>query len=129
QVTAQTDLSPDPDLQILGVSTADIPPIYLYNIYNQNTPTLNTRVIDRILMNPTYTLPKRTIITGDFNAHHPWWNSTRPAKNADSIITVANQHSLHLLNTPDTPTYILRNGNGTSVLDLTFTTPELHNEV
>src|SRR5690606_20841506 len=70
-----------------------------------------------------------TIITGDFNAHHPWWNSTRPARNADSIITVADRHSLHLLNIPDVPTYILRNGNGTSVLDLTFTTPDLHSEV
>src|SRR5690606_30525841 len=65
EVAAQTDLSSDPDLQVLRVSTADIPPIYLYNIYNQHTPRLNNRVIDRILLPNSYTLPSRTIVRSE----------------------------------------------------------------
>src|SRR5690606_11475446 len=90
---------------------------------------LNNRVIDRILLPNSHTLPPRTIVTGDFNAHHPWWNSSRPPRNADSVIAFTKRLSLDLLNIPDTPTYVLRNGKGTSVLDLTFLTPDLHNLV
>lgn len=86
-------------------------------------------MIDRVLLSDNYTLPSRTIITGDFNAHHPWWNSSRAPRNADSVITFARRLDLDLINVPDTPTYVLRNGQGTSVLDLTFITTDLHKYV
>ena len=69
-------------------------------------------------------LPEKAIIAGDFNAHHPWWNSNvQTPKRAEPIINWTDSYHVQLINKEDTPTYHYRNGTGTSILDLTFVTP------
>src|SRR5690606_3077812 len=88
EVAAQTDLSPDPDLQVLSVSSALLPSFYIFVMYLDCSLSPDITSLIRILSPYIFTLHPRTIITGDFNAHHPWWNSSRPPRNADSVIAV-----------------------------------------
>jgi len=71
----QNNMCRDEDIQILKINTATIETLYLFNIYNER-PRNNRDLpytIERTLSQ--IELPKRTILAGDFNAHHPWWNS------------------------------------------------------
>ena len=113
----------DPDIQFLSLQLINHAPITIINIYNEKSqlPHENTYTVDRILTSTP--LSQHTIITGDFNAHHPWWNSNSTPKRADTLVEWAYGQQLILHNEPDIPTYHYRNGNGTSIIDLTFTTP------
>ena len=114
----------DPDIQCLTLSTQTTLPTLLLNVYNERSqaPDQNERTMDRCMAN--IPLPEKAIIVGDFNAHHPWWNSNvQTPKRAESIINWTDTYNLQLLNEEDTPTYHYRNGTGTSILDLTFATP------
>ena len=72
------------------------------------------------------TPPNWGIITGDFNAHHQLWNSqTTHPKRTENLIPYLEKFSLELLNEIDHPTYHYQTDKGTSVIDLTFTTPHL----
>jgi hypothetical protein len=53
------------------------------------------------------------------------WYPTR----ADELIILIEEHSWHLANTLDTPTYYYRNSMGSSVLDITLATPAVAREV
>lgn len=118
----RTDLSNDPDLQILEISTPAIPPTFIFNIYNEHEGTTNLYTIPRTLINTP--IPDRCIIAGDMNAHHPLWNSAvRSPKRAQELVSLMEENNLVLLNKMDKPTYHFRTGKGTSVLDLCFVTP------
>jgi hypothetical protein len=122
QVTQCTDMCNNPDLQVLEVSTPLIPSFLLLNIYNEHHPESRTYTIPRALT--PLTLPPRCIITGDLNAHHVLWNSrvTTPRR-AEALVLLIEEQGWHLLNIPDIPTYWYKNGQGTSVLDLTLASP------
>ena len=128
----RVDLLKDPDVQLLEISSPDIAPILLYNTYNQKAPPTEEphgRADLRVLTNQDLTT--RTILAGDFNAHHPWWNSiaTENGTNAGLLVSIMERNEQILLNEPDVATYIKRNGSGTSVLDLVFYSPDLNMEV
>ena len=45
---------------------------------------------------------KNTILCGDLNAHHSWWNSAiTNSKNADKLIDWLDNYDFELLNKPD----------------------------
>jgi hypothetical protein len=128
RVTPRPDVSGDPDLQVLEVSTTLIPSFYLLNIYNERDPRTKIYTIPRSLT--PLPLPCRCMITGDLNAHHPLWNShvRRPAR-ADELVELIEDHQWQLVNVPDVPTHHYRNGTGSSVLDLTLAAPSMAREV
>src|SRR5437588_5329827 len=70
------------------------------------------------------TLPERTILSGNFNAHHLWWNwKARRALRHETLINILENGDFDLINEEDTPNY--HDSNGSSVLDLTFTSPQI----
>jgi len=68
----RTDISQDPDIQVLEISTPSIAPITVFNIYNEHEGVSNLYTIARSFTK--IPLPERCIIAGDMNAHHTWWN-------------------------------------------------------
>lgn len=128
-ITPRLDLSDDPDLQAIDITTPTITTTTILNIYNEHEGESGLFTIPRTLTTiANKGLPPRCIITGDMNAHHSWWDSRiRSPKRADELVEIMLTHDYDLLNTPDTPTYQHRTGTGSSVLDLTFASPELNN--
>ena len=64
------------------------------------------------------------------NAHHEWWNSSiQTPKRSDELVQILDENNYWLVNEPDTPTYFYRTGKGTSIIDLTFASPGLADEV
>jgi hypothetical protein len=111
QVTPRPDVCEDPDIQVLEIGTALIPPLYILNVYNEKEPSSQLYTIPRSLAQ--LILPQRCIITGDLNAHHPLWNSrVRHPTRADELVMLIEDHGWHLVNVPDTPTYSFKNGIG-----------------
>ena len=74
-------------------------------------------------------LPDRAIICGDFNAHHPWWNSIANPIRAETLTTWLSKYNCKLINTPDIVTYTQYSGNTSSVLNLTFATPGVYQSI
>jgi hypothetical protein len=66
----RTNISQDPDIQVLEICTPSIAPITVFNIYNEHKGSFNLYTIPRSLTK--IPLPERCIITGDMNAHHTW---------------------------------------------------------
>ena len=110
RTTSRPDLCNDPDLMILEVKTGSIPPTFLANIYNETLPEGAQRnhqyTVERELVR--LDLPTRTIVTGDFNAHHPWWNSFKPPIRSEHLVQWAEDKAFSLLNEPDVSTYSSR---------------------
>ena len=130
------DLFNDPDIQaieIMGIET-----FLLYNIYNEKErdyglnpnqgPHQGRYTIDRLLLNTHLQLP--TLLAGDFNLHHPRWNSAaRPANTAvaDSLVSWLDGQQATLAIDPEVVnekggTYHRSNLRGVSVIDLVFHT-------
>jgi hypothetical protein len=96
QFNARYDLCSDPDLQVLKAEALGLEAFYIVNIYNEQ-PLQNTHPAhqppsppgpsgpstqstdQRALQGLQFDLP--TVLAGDFNRHHFWWNSAaNPAK-------------------------------------------------
>ena len=122
KASLQPDICGDEDIQVIRLSTPNLEPIHLFNIYNE-TPCYDRSLpytIERKLKN--ITLPSRTILAGDFNAHHMWSNSrTRRSLRHETLIEILEEGDYDLINEEDTPTY--HYSNGSSVLDLAFSSP------
>ena len=130
--TPRPDISTDSDLQALSISMPNLKEFLLLNIYNEKSLQEDSSdyTVERALkqIKPT----QRTLLCGDLNAHHSWWNSRiSQAKNSDSLIHWLERNQLELINTPDTSTYTrnMANRQYTSVLDLAFTTGQLAAEI
>jgi len=122
KASLQPNICNDEDIQVIQISTPNIEPIFLFNIYNESPPHDRTLpyTVERVLNN--LTLPERTILAGDFNAHHLWWNSkARRSLRHETLIDILERGDFDLINEEDTPTY--HYANGSSVLDLTFSSP------
>ena len=76
--------------------------IYLYNIYR---PAAAELVIDEVF---GLAAAEMVLIAGDFNAHHPWLNSTSPTNDAGHSLHAAYEDSgqARLLNDTGCPTHI-----------------------
>jgi len=63
------------------------------------------------------------VVTGDFNAHNPWWASSKLDRRGSCLEELCEEHGFTLCNTGET-TFVTHQGGGT-VLDLTFVSDRL----
>src|SRR5947209_4123515 len=70
KASLQPNIYNDKDIQVIQISTPNIAPIFLFNIYKKSPPHDRTLpyTVERVLK--VLALPERTILTGDFNAYH-----------------------------------------------------------
>lgn len=121
------DLVSDSDMIAIDILGSDIPDLQLVNIYNERSlrEDDDSWTIDRALtsFHPT----RHTIIAGDFNAHHSWWNTdvTTPVR-ATALVDWLQHHGLELLNNPDQATFYRNGMVNRSIIDLVFVTPSLY---
>ena len=118
----------DPDMLVIDIIEGNYK-IQLVNVYNE-ADQLRTgpRTIDRVLYN--YIIPRNTILVGDFNTHHPWWDPlAKMSTEANKLVEWFELNELSLLNTPGTGTFFRPNLSRESVLDLSLVTNSLSNKV
>jgi ribonuclease HI len=128
----RTDLTTDSDIIIIDVSEPDIETFQIINIYNEKAldSESNQYTVERSLQH--ISLTKETLIAGDFNSHHYWWNSSiSNSVRAESLILWLEQHNFELINEPDVYTYARNNGENASfsVIDLSFATKNLSESI
>jgi len=71
---------------------------------------------------------KLEIIIGcDSNAHHSAWGCQTNNRRGNNLMDFISSRNLHIINKGDTPTFIQRNRK--SIIDLTITSPGLHNKI
>jgi hypothetical protein len=127
--TARPDIVNDPDLLILQISGASIGSFQLINLYTEKGLGVNRDwTIKRSLQD--IKPDKRTIICGDFNAHHSWWNSTisSPIRTIE-LIPWLERYSFELKNIEDQATFLRSNTENLSIIDLTFATKAIETEI
>ena len=121
----RTDLVADSDIIIIDVSGSNIETFQIVNIYNERSldeESDNSYTVERSLQN--INLSMETLIAGDLNAHHSWWNSSiTNSIRADSLISWLNHYNCELINESDIQT-CTRSAN--SVIDLAFATQKLY---
>jgi len=113
----------DPDYLIIELSLGALK-MQLINFCNAIHPedpnSILTILREDIL--PT-TLEDSSLLLGDFNIHHPWWDPLRPPSTYTThLISYIETHSLRLLNKPGEGTFYRSNMSTPSILDLSFAT-------
>jgi ribonuclease HI/exonuclease III len=124
------DLANDPDLQIIEVIGEE--PFLVVNVYNERqrlqSGGLGLTTVERLLQHLTLCQP--AIIAGDFNLHHPWWNSTanpqRTSKAETLVRWLQKYRATLLVDSEETAekggTFVRSNLTTTSIIDLAFYT-------
>jgi len=128
-VTIANSSPKDPDLIVIDIIEGKSK-TQLLNIYNESDQAgtgLNT--LQRCLYNRQALHPS-TILVGDFNTHHPWWDPlARPTTGANELVEWLESQELALLNTPGVGTFYRPNLARESVLDLTLATSSIASRV
>ena len=121
-VLQRMDLIQHLDIIVLEVHSRDLN-LLVVNIYNDE----NCSALD-VLLQSSFP-PLLTIITGDFNLHHPAWSLPHTPKStrSDSLIHWMETNGFILLNEPEQITF--ERGLSTSVLDLTWASQSALNKV
>lgn len=120
-LTLRTDLVEDPDVQVIDITQPNSPKITIINTYND--PRLKDHCILKRL--PTFNIPfdHPTLITGDFNLHHPLWSHGPVGHDriTDEITDWLSRTGFSLLNEKGVITHPARHaGERDSVIDLSF---------
>ena len=123
----RSDICTDNDILIIDIidktsSYSEV--IQLINIYNEKS--LKEDCTEYTVKRKLHEIvpSKNTILCGDLNAHHSWWNSTiTNSKNANDLIDWLEKYEFDLLNKPDQQTCTRSN---TSIIDLTFISKSLN---
>jgi hypothetical protein len=126
QINLIQDSPADPDCLAVQINSKHFN-FTLYNIYNENDQQgSSNRTIERMLL--PLTLPPASLVHGDINTHHHWWDplATTVSPGTECFLHWIEAQQLELLNTPGTGTFFRPNMSRKSVLDLTFATPDLH---
>jgi hypothetical protein len=127
-VTLRSDLLEDRDVQVLEISQAAHPNTLIINIYN-DSPKGDLCILNK-LRDALNTFPDHpTIITGDFNLHHPNWSRDDRALDHDQLAISTVEwlagKNFTLLNTRGEITHLARHaGERPSVIDLSFVNSE-----
>src|SRR6266480_5745514 len=131
QFCQRSDICSDTDILIIDIndslnSNAEI--IQLTNIYNEKSLSegSNEWTVKRSLQN--ITPAKNSIVCGDFNAHHSWWNSAVPesdSRKAATLVKWLKNFNFDLQNEPDNGTFHKDNLIRASVIDLVFSTENI----
>src|SRR6266536_1811721 len=127
QFCYRSDLYKDNDIIILDILNSEIPDFQIMNVYNEKSlkENCNDWTLNRIL--PHIKPQKYSIICGDFNAHHSWWNlDVSNSIRANELVQWLNQHQFELLNEPDISIFYRRNMRNISIIDLAFTIKTLN---
>ncbi len=127
QFCYRSDLCKDSDIIILDILNSEIPDFQIMNVYNEKSlkENYNDWTLNRIL--PHIKPQKYSIICGDFNAHHSWWNlDISNSIRTNELVQWLNQHQFELLNEPDIPTFYRQNMRNISIIDLAFATKALN---
>src|SRR5271156_200001 len=125
QYCQRDDLSSS-DLLVIDILGSQTPDLQLINIYNERSlePGIEEYTIERALIN---LIPsKNTILGGDFNAHHSWWNSTISSPTRTyALIQWLKRFNFELISQPDQSTFYREGLTSLSVIDLTFMSQRL----
>ena len=126
-ITVRSDIIEDRDIQFLDITQGDHPKVSLINIYNDTS--LGAECILNKIRHPNIIPSHPTLITGDFNLHHPLWSKDDRLENPDRLTTDITdwltQSNLTLLNPKGEITHLARHGGERpSVIDLSFANPE-----
>lgn len=118
----------DPDIQIFNVQNGD-KVFRVINAYNEaDQAKINGSTVERCLYNTPIT--QETILLGDLNAHHPWWDPySNKSGNADQLAEWLEDHDFTLLNEPGVGTFYRTNQANPSVLDLTLATEGISTQI
>lgn len=119
----QGPLEEEPDAQFLDLIEGE-GKTRLVNLYNEKdleTGTLWT--VERTLLRNEALATQNTILLGDFNTHHPWWEPQGPTPNerATALGEWLETHNFSLGNEIGQGTFYRPNMEQASVLDLVFT--------
>ena len=120
---------PDPDFLAVDIQYQRAS-FTLLNVYNEDDQ-LDTgrKTIERVLL--ANTLPPSSLLLGDFNIHHPWWEPACPrvSTEAERFVNWIEDQGITLLNTPGCGTFFRSNMQRETVLDLSFCTSDLEPKV
>ncbi|RPA72149.1 hypothetical protein BJ508DRAFT_335342 [Ascobolus immersus RN42] len=105
KVNPRPDIFDDPYVQVLEVSAVGHDSILLFNIYKVRYPDTQQYTMERLFTD--YSFPTtNTILVGDMNAHHPWWNGRiEIEKHTSTLVSKMEAGHFHLLNEPEAPTF------------------------
>ncbi len=132
--TSRSDIVNSEDMQAISIANNKIQKrILLFNIYNEKSQYADDEqlyTIERELAKVMLNSEQKVIIIEDFNAHHSWWN----AKISNFIRTKAlinwvNLHRCNLINTSDIDTYHSYSSQSSLILDLTFASKNMRNQI
>ena len=128
-VSLATTSPNDPDLLVVDIQEGRSAKVQLINVYNEDDQAgEGPRTLERCLFRRQ--LSSNTLLLGDFNTHHPWWDPlAQESPGAGQLIEWLEQRDLELLNSPGTGTFFRPNLARESVLDLSFATPLLANKI
>jgi hypothetical protein len=114
----------DPDLLAIDIIEGNAK-IQLLNVYNEaDQARLGPKTLERCLFQQL--LSPYTVLLGDFNTHHPWWDPlAKKTQGADQLIEWLEQQDLHLINSPGSGTFFRPHLARESVLDLSFASSSL----
>lgn len=118
----------DPDCLIIDINYG-YTKAQIINIYNEkHLDGSSTYTVNRgLLPNPLY---KDSIVLGDFNTHHPWWDPLHEkSTSADTLVEWITDNNLFLLNTPGTGTFYRPHMEQPTVIDLTLNTSSLVDKI
>ena len=118
----------DPDLLAIDIIEGNAK-IQLLNVYNEaDQAGVGPKTLERCLFHQV--LSPHTILLGDFNIHHPWWDPlAKKSPGADQLIEWLEQQDLHLINSPGTGTFFRPHLTRESVLDLSFASNSLASKI
>lgn len=114
----------DSDLIVLNI-TEENSQLQILNIYNESDQSQQgPKTLPRVVYNRE--LEQDTVLAGDFNLHHPWWDPLAPTSpGAEDLVDWADSSNLELLNIPGTGTFFRPNLSRESIIDLTFATASI----
>jgi hypothetical protein len=118
----------DPDLLVIDIIEGNAK-LQLLNVYNEDDQAgVGPKTLERCLFHRQ--LSPNTILLGDFNIHHPWWDPlAKKSPGADELIEWLEQQDQHLINLPGTGTFFRPHLTRESVLDLSFASNSLASKI
>ena len=120
----RSDLIEDRDIQFLDITQPGHPTISILNVYNDPSKGEDC-ILNRIRLNDNILPPHPTLLTGDYNLHHPKWSRDDrlavPDQLTSDIVDWLAQSNYTMLNQKGEITHLARHdGERPSVIDLSF---------
>ena len=127
-LTLRSDIIEHRDIQVFDILQGPHPPVRIINVYN-NTPKGQECILNRLRYTEGIFTLHPTLLTGDFNLHHPLWSRDDQEAQQDQltedIVDWTTLQGLSLLNPKGEITHLARcDGERPSVIDLSFANQE-----